>query len=488
MFEGNEIISKPHHNEELSLKEKLQQWIINLISKFREEMKKLTPEEQSAASRTLEDLSEPCQFLVIWAKEPEFQIVLITHLTQLKDKHIEIYGPIENSKLVEHIEREVLKSPMITYIGKERVEDFLATKLREVQRFYDPLRGFPKSSINGKARIGFKDLYAVGWLVIGNLLNFDSTEIANNCIKSTLSMAAPQPQVPPKKERIILKGFGTYIYPPIWIGEIPKPRSLKEKIIGKPFWIYTFEKTIISTYKNRPIVVTRDGYVAIGEKDKWKAQELLNEIMSTLLLRGIPVQAVREIDLGEATFTETGASFGWGSISSRTLLFYEKFSISHIPVKMASVNKEKIEKTIKLAEILTSDNKIKTLLLLYLEADTYFMNTEYKQALIMGWIILEDFYIKDLWTSHISKTTSDAKRLSKLGSWNIDQQLETLNLSHQLPNGEYDLLMKIKDARNDVVHEGKVPRKEIVEECLKLAFKVVQNYIGKHLGERLPEL
>jgi hypothetical protein len=59
-----------------------------------------------------------------------------------------------------------------------------------------------------------------------------------------------------------------------------------------------------------------------------------------------------------------------------------------------------MRKTIKLAELLTSDDRIKTLLLLFIKAYTYFQNTEYKQSLIMRWVILEEFYIKDLWLQH----------------------------------------------------------------------------------------
>ncbi|MEM4214578.1 MAG: hypothetical protein QXZ28_05275, partial [Candidatus Methanomethylicaceae archaeon] len=99
-------------DEEQLSKKKLQEMIVGLISLFREELEKLTQEEQMAASRTLDDLSKPCQFMVIWMKDPEFQIALITHLTQLEDKHIEVYGPLENLKLPDYIEDKVLKSPM----------------------------------------------------------------------------------------------------------------------------------------------------------------------------------------------------------------------------------------------------------------------------------------------------------------------------------------------------------------------------------------
>jgi len=471
-----------------SSKENLQGWIAGLISHFREEIEKLTPEEQMAISRTLDDLSKPCQFLIIWAEEPEFQIVLIAHLTQLEDKHIEIYGPNENSKLIEHIENEALKSPIIEFLGKEHIENFLIGELRNIQRFYNPLHGVPKPSMNGKMRIS-SDIYAVGWLVIGNLSNLDSKKMVDEIIGEIKSAAKPsppkpQPQVPP-----ILEGFGTYIYPPLWIGEIPKPKSFREKISGRPLWSYSWERALTDTYKNRPIVITRDGYIAIGEKDRLKAQELINEIMSTMLLRGLVAQVVREIDLGQATFTESGASLGWNPFSSRTTPFYaERFFLESLPMDRIATDEEKIRKTIRLAELLTTDDRIKTLLSLYLEVSTYFANTEFKQTLIMGWIILEDFYIKDLWASRISKVALDKNRLSKLGSWNIDQRLEALNLSGELSNDDYDLLMKIKDARNDVVHEGKFPPKEIVEKCIDLAFKVVQRYVGDHLGKRIVEL
>ena len=475
------------NSKKQSAKEKLQESLACLISHFREEVGKLPPEEQMAVSRTLGDLSEPCQFMVIWAEEPEFQIILITHLTQLEDKHIEIYGPIENSKLIKYIENEVLKSPIINFLGRERIEDFLATELRQIQGFYNPLYT-PKPSIGSRVRIS-SDIYAVGWLVIGNLSNLDLGKIVDEIIREIKLEAKPSPPTQKPPVSPILEGFGTYIYPPLWIGEIPRPKSFREKISWRPLLSYSFERVITDTYKNRPIVVARDGYIAIGEKDKLKAQELINEIISTMLLRGLNVQVVREIDLSQAIFAESGTALGWNPFSLRTTsILAERFFFESLPINRTAINEEKIRKTIKLAELLTTDDKIKTLLLLYLEAFTYFANTELKQALIVGWIILEDFYIKDLWASRISKIARDSDRLSKLGSWNVDQRLETLNLSGELSNDEYDLLMKIKDARNKVVHEGIFPPKEIVEKCMDLVVRIVQKYVGDHLGKKIVEL
>ena len=480
----------------------LQKQLLDLIAQFRQKLEELPIEEQKAVSRTLSDFSKPCQILVIWGENPEFQIMLITHLDNIEDKTIEIYGSIQNTKLIDYIEEKVLRDSKIIHqiitqgkvfsslrvSAKEEIESYFARALKGIQRLYNPLAGPFKPLINGKSRLNFENIYVVGWTIRGSLLNFGVEEITNNCLNEISSIAKPSPPSPPKKERVVLEGFGTWIYPPIWIGETPRPKSFKERMTWPLSILFPpQDRAVTENYKGRPLVLMRDGYIAIGEKDKKKALELLNELMSTFLLRGINVNAIREIDLGEAKLTESGATFSWSPYSSRAQLAYKR-TFDFIPIEKRTISEENISKTIKLAEILTSNEKIKTILLLFLETHTYFTNTEFKQALIMAWIILEEFYIKDLWSSQISKITSNKDRLSKLGSWKVDKQLEALNIAHVLQNDEYDLLMKIKDARNDVVHEGKEPPKEIVEKCLNHVFKVVQKYVGEHIGRAIPKL
>ncbi|MEM3203859.1 MAG: hypothetical protein QW232_06510, partial [Saccharolobus sp.] len=362
---------------------------------------------------------------------------------------------------------------------------FLISALNHTKQLCDPIHSVPKPSIYYKARLS-SAVYAVGWLIACNLLDLDLGKIVNE-IREITSMAKP-PQIPQQEVPPFLEGFGTYIYPPLWIGEIPRPKSFSEKIIWSSLlWNYSLERVITDNYKKRPIVITRGGYIAIGEKDKTKAQELINEIMSVMLLRGFVVHAVREIDLGQATFMERGtAAISWNPL--RTPPFYAERFFPTAPPINRTADEEKIKNTLRLAELLTTDDRIKTLLSLYLETHTYFENTEFKQALMMGWIILEEYYIKDLWLSRISKAATDNNRLSKLGSWNIDHQIEALNLSGELSKEDYNLLMEIKDARNEVVHEGKFPPKEIVEKCKELAFKAVKKYVGDHLGDKIAEL
>jgi hypothetical protein len=478
-------------------KEKLKNWLIELVSSFREEFKKLSPREREVVFSSLSDLSEPCQFLVIWAKDPEFQIVLVVRSNNLEDKLIEIYGPIENNKLIEFIENEVFKSRIVEIIGKEKVEISLVTALRNIRSYFDPLMGASKSLFGGRWRIytniPFDTPYSVCWIVKGNLQDFNIKGLVANFIeeiKSAAKPSPPSPPSPPKEEKIILKGFGTYVYPPIWIGKNLQTISFKEKVMGGSFLANLEKDRIIETYKNRPLVIRKDGYIAIGETNKGEAQELLNEIMSVLLIRGVPTNVIREGDLGETTITETGGSYSWNPLSSRVLLYEQQYIYDYNSYLLGRIllSEENMRKAIKLAELLTSDDRIKTLLLLFLEAYTYFQNTEYKQSLIIAWVILEEFYIEDLWLQHISKITSDGKRLGKLKGWTVDQRLEALHISNVLTDEEYSLLMKIKEARNEVVHEGKMSQKDIVEKCLNFVFRVIQRYIGNYVGTKIHEL
>jgi hypothetical protein len=82
------------------VREKLRAYLMELIMHFRERMKSLPIEVQTVASKTLNDFSFPCQMIVIWTKEPEFQIIVIAHLKEMEDKTIEIYGPIEKFEFI----------------------------------------------------------------------------------------------------------------------------------------------------------------------------------------------------------------------------------------------------------------------------------------------------------------------------------------------------------------------------------------------------
>jgi hypothetical protein len=449
--------------------ERLRSYLTELIKRFREKAKTLPVETQVMLPKTLVDFSSPCQILVIWAKEPEFQIIIITHLRELGDEHIEIHGPIENSSLLDYIENQVLSLDIINRLGRDTVEDFIAWSIQRLQGHYGPLSS-PRpseSKILVQTKLNFYGPHAVGWLVLGNLLRCDVSELIDGCFRDLTTktpLSAPLPE-----EKVILEGFGTYIRPPVWIGKVPR---FKEKvwILSSDFPWFLSERVIVDVYKGVPFIALRDGYIAIGVKERSKALELLNEIAAALLLLGIPVYTIREAAVGGALFME--------KIALRSPIDPHR-SLIFRPV----VDERKLKDALKLAELITTNEKVKTFILLFHEAFSHFKGSEYKQALIMSWAILEE-YIDDLLISSLPKITSDKNRLNKiLKNWNVDQKLEVLDISNVIPSDEYNLLMKIKRARNKLVHEGKKPEKELVEKSLEIAENYVRELLKRFFAD-----
>ena len=467
-----------------------EEYLVTLMDKFRERLAELSDEERCAASRVLCDFTSPCQTLVIWAKEPEFQIVIFSHIQSFEDKLVKVYEPIENNKLIDEIEERVLNDKLVKAIGREYVESALIHALRDIQNRLNPLVSMPKeSSISIASRVSGN---AFLWVIIGNITNIDMNDVLNKCIQDIRNASRPvQPVKPiPQKEKVLLKGYGTYIYPPVWIGEVPKP-SFRERFRGPFLWRYSNERVISTTYKGVPLIVTRDGYIAIGVEDKTKALTYLNEIMATLLvIRRIPVFIIRELDLGETEITEHGFTKSWYPLSIRSKLYSpleERYNPEVLAKERRIIKEEDVAKIIRWSELITTDERLKTLLLLTLETFTHIFNSEYKQALILGWVILEEFYINELWKEHVLNKV-DKNRKGKLRRWTADSKLEALSIAGIMPSNVYENLRKLKNERNNVVHRGREPSSDSVKLCLELIHKVVKSYISRYLAEHMHEL
>ncbi len=122
----------------------IKEYLVMLIDKFRERLMELSDEERSAVSKEFCDFSVPCQSLVIWAKDPEFQIAVFSHIQSFEDKLVRVYGPIENNKLIDEIEERILNDELVEAIGRKHVEAALIPALQVVRNRFDPLVSLPE--------------------------------------------------------------------------------------------------------------------------------------------------------------------------------------------------------------------------------------------------------------------------------------------------------------------------------------------------------
>jgi hypothetical protein len=108
------------------------------------------------------------------------------------------------------------------------------------------------------------------------------------------------------------------------------------------------------------------------------------------------------------------------------------------------------------AQRITGDPTAANSLLLFLEATTHLANAEYSQSYMMAWTILETS-IAALWRQVLTEKGIKGKRLDKLlqpDRWSADDIIESLSLANALTTEEYEELIRLKRARNGMLHRG----------------------------------
>lgn len=434
-------------------KEDLKEAVLRLISLFREEIQKLPQEQQKLVPEIINNLSlKVAQFMVIWAKNPEFQIILLTRLPQLEEGYYEIYGPTLSSNLINYIKKSVIKkSRIVKSLGEEKIEQFLYETLEKtIKSNYDPF--LPSSKILEIIPLStsYSNIFAVTLTILGNLSKMDLKKIVSNELISSKILNIQQTT----QTSSLTKGYGAYIYPPISIGNIQNPQItvFSDQLQSEPIIFYK--------YKGKQIVITRDGYIAVEEEDKGKVLDLINEILSVMYYCGIPVYSVSLAELGQAVFSN-------GNLIS--------ISISPPSIGdslLVHLNEDKMKDILNFAEKITEDSKKKEILRIFLEAHTLFEKKGFTHAFREAWKICET-YVKDLCdTKGICNTKTKEKEQLK-------RMIDKLRKLKDLSDTDYNLLDnidKLRPIRNRIVHGGKIMEEneeKIAKDCIELARKIV---------------
>jgi len=449
--------------------ENLREWLKKLVIIFREEIAKLPPDKKSALSYGLDDFSEPCQLLLIWLVNPEWQILLIVRSSNLEDGLIEVYGPEEFTRFHELVESKALTSEIVKQAGKENVELNLA--LAETFDISNSIISDGPKIIT-KRRVS-QSPYASLWLIRGNISHLNIREEVDKLIKD-ITIHTNSDHV----EKIILEGYGAYIYPRIWIGEFPPPTNFVERVLGRHPLSVIPKIVFQEKYRGRTLIARQDGYLGVEGKDKTVALDILNEIMSVLSYNGISNTPVMEHELSEFRLNEAH-QFNM-NVDFRLPRYREHLQkmlagpierlINLNPVRIINIDEKRFSEIIRMAERLTSSNKVKACLKHLHNAHIYFGNQDYGTSFLMAWIVIESIYIKDL------------KSMCNLRDKSINPLLKKLREKGILSNIEYEALDKFREIRNLLVHEGKTPSDVDTEECIRFAKNIVKKYVDGLIG------
>jgi hypothetical protein len=452
---------------------------------FREQSEKLSQDEKSKISN-LDDFFAPCQVLVLWFPDGNVQYLICAHDDGRKDMEMEIEGPIPLYEAVDKME-SILKDPKWNrnLSEKEKEHIYGATTFSEILEghFLNMIQEIrnvsfqkpPKTSLVGSKFM--LTMRSFRWTIRGNIAQMDEMKMVNEILEQAKKESAraktEAPTAPQAKP--IIKGWSTFFYPRIWVGKLPR-KTFKEKVFGS--FIFP-EKALDLEYKGKVVIINQDGLIAIGEESVQKAARMLNEIMATFLLLGIEANAVRELEVGDATIdpsSKTLTSWSTRADTPRTQFLFP-FSAEPPPWQpVLEIEKERLIKVIQQAELITKDPDISDFLIFFLEANTHLKNSEYAQSFIMSWVITER-HVFWLWDKFLKEEGIPRKRRDKLMNpayWTIDYILEGLNLGRQLSQKDYEELMSLKNKRNDIIHGGEAVNLEEATKCLDLARNIVK--------------
>jgi hypothetical protein len=495
----------------------LKLWLNNLISCYREKVASLSPEERSYI---VYNLDQPCQVHALWSannqSQSNYQVLIFTHLIEKPDLCFNIFGPFEPCRFSESAAKLLSDSlwdhelpqddySMLWERGEHTYRDILIRLFRGFTRSNERYftqralltKDFPNNVIASKQMI-YHDTKDFLWEIWGNLqaivpeqLVSEDLKDARTTLDSIRNNKANLGQAVKDKPLKKLPNYGTLLFPPIWIGEMPK-QSIEDQIQGKHV---TSNIILNAEYENSRIILRQDGFLAVKLPDNLietqrttRALEVMNELVASLFLLDVPLEVIREHDLVQVTINLEAMRLGGMSWDPERLRrpidnvslwgFVDPASFPFSPGR-ANIPEQKLQTALQITKELSSDVLKENLSSLILEAFTLFKNAEYSQSFLSSWLILET-HLGILWNDYIKSKNIAKPRADKLkdsNRWSVNHLLETLNLACKIDSTEYEQLMNWKTKRNKVVHEGVKVTDSEAKQCIELAAKVVRNLL-----------
>ena len=152
-------------------------------------------------------------------------------------------------------------------------------------------------------------------------------------------------------------------------------------------------------------------------------------------------------------------------------------------MKEIQITLENMQKIITVSEKIFLDEKLNESLLFLLESNTHLKNSEFSQAYIFCWLIVEQYISKEFRT-----LLSEKKEIKSKAGKNIDadkmknrNKLDLLHSHEKLNDSDYSFLTAYNKKRNDLVHSGMSITGSDAEHLFKFAFKIIQNEILKEI-------
>ena len=469
----------------------LKQYIKNLIIAYRDQFKELNQKEKEESG--FSKYESPLQAELIWIEKKrhniDFQLLVFTKWDDLEDLDVRVNGPFkfkDNKLLIQDLERVTQSDkwkkrmyPKSIKTSENDPDEEPYSKIYEniitdakntyFQLFLDVILTdrYRPPHIFYESWHGRKIFY---WTIFGKIEDLNIKEYVENKFirfkknkeqRKELDVLIESPRIQKQLEeqkKNEVSGYGTFIYPPKWIGEFPDP-TIEDKLTNQSLGSYV-KDPLLTKYKGRVLFVEKDGYIAIEEKNEETAIELLNEIMGTMNFLEQGAYAVRKSEVGRATINTRHKFISFKetpNICRHQILEKERSRIyrSFPKILRNQISKDEMEKLILKAENITTDKDIKNYLVLYSESFGFFYEKEYTLSFLTSWFIFEKML------NSRCVNLRNQKNLDKMikdylenNYWIPDLMIKALFMSGKINNSEFDYFMNLKRQRNCIIHDN----------------------------------
>jgi hypothetical protein len=342
-------------------------------------------------------------------------------------------------------------------------------------------KNFPvqaKNKVDVVKRAGEKSTSSE-WSIFGNLLGQDPVEFAAKTLADRIALResfVAQGKTDSAKSSIIPSvpsatrpGFLSAFFPPIWLGK-PLTFGFREKVDG--IYIPPSSKRLKFVYKRRELTILLNGVLNIIEPERLTCLGLLNEIMCTAHLLGIPSSAVRDQDVAEATFYDNGelGSYSIGLSEQRRQSIQKEFStISEEEFKtFTQLSEADLRKIIETAEKSTADPTQSEYAKWFINAHSYREQGNYDHSVMNSWFIIEK-HATVLWEDLQGEARKGAKTSSQQRGPLMGKLLVDLLKGNKVSKTDYHRLDGFRVIRNNMMHNGYHASREEAENFLALA-------------------
>lgn len=439
-------------------------WLREFLAEYRSIYNHLSPEDRSKRTFSLCDFSQVCEIHWIRFVNPKMQVLAVHHLPSGKSDELHVYARMSYAEAPQLLEETLSSPPFLRRLTPEERERFVLNEEEAI--FRTLVEGFLVSVFDNPPSLAtieacreeptVRIMSTLGgsnfaWSILGDLSQLSPAQAAKKVFPSP---QAPVQESEPKPDATA-QGYGTYFYPPVWVGKTWGETFQDKTAFG--LMRRAGEVVLSTNYRGHPMLLTTAGFVAVVCNTKEVALRLFNELMAGAIFEGVSAHVVHsreigdiQVDLQKNSITRRSLAmvsprtrqqpYGDPQLRLALRLHYQQVETDQL--------KRAFAKAEKLASVIPSD-----WISLFLAGYTHYDNFEYTQAFLMLWLIVEQ-HVRELWSEAIMSLTK--KRRDKFQGatsyWSVDRSIELLNLMKRLSEPEYDALMAFKRKRNDIVH------------------------------------